>query len=366
MRRSTPHGTPSRASRYLIPSNTRRLVWRSLAVAAVLLAAFGGLYAAGVHRVASPGTLASAHGAIDVQCTQCHQPAKQVVDLRCERCHDPIDARRFESAAHAVRIGALAARTAHETGSACATCHVDHGGRRRNLAQVDDIRCTACHTFGSLSKHPEFALVRAGRDESAGLNFPHEVHLREVAKIGTDRCLSCHMQTPDQRGFEPISFDTHCAKCHVINNTLSTNGREPVKSGWTPAAALPPAAGTGPTRGTPDERGRVILARFTHRDPWTLVAAERLTRAIEGAAAVPAHSAAEVEARLTALTRSIPLASLADADLQTWLPILDREVAALDRAIAAGPTAPPDPTAGLESLTAVDPSLGPLLNQIRG
>ena len=69
MRRPTPHGTPSRASRYVIPADTRRLVWRSLAVAAVLLVAFGGLFAAGFHRVASPGTLASAHGAIDVQCS---------------------------------------------------------------------------------------------------------------------------------------------------------------------------------------------------------------------------------------------------------------------------------------------------------
>jgi Cytochrome c3 len=367
MRRTTPPGTPSRASRYLIPADSGRLVRRSIAAAGGVLIVSVGLFIAGMHRLASPGTLAAAHGSIDVQCTQCHQPAKQVADLRCERCHDPIDTRRFGGAAHAVRIGALAAHTGHEPEPTCATCHADHGGRRRDLAQVDDVRCASCHTFASMTKHPEFALIRAGKDAGAGIDFSHEVHLREVAKTGGDRCLSCHTPTQDQRAFEPIAFDTHCAKCHVLNGALTLNGTDLLKSGWTPTAALPPAGGAAPTRGAPDERGRVTLERFSHRDAWTIAAAERLTRTIAGdAVASSANRHADATARLTAVTRAVPLAALEDGDLTAWVPLLDREIAALERAVAGGSAAALDPVAGLEPLAAIDPSLAPLLTQIRG
>src|SRR5688572_5040236 len=253
MRRPTPPGTPSRASRYLIPLDSGRLVRKSLGIAAVVLMLGLVLYLAGLHRIASPGTLAAAHGSIDVQCTQCHQPAKQVIDLRCARCHDPLDTRRFEEPAHAGRISALAARAADQAAPACATCHADHGGRRRDLTQVADRQCASCHTFTSLSRHPEFALVRAGTDAGSGFDFSHEIHLREIAKVGGDRCLSCHTPTSDQRAFEPIAFDTHCAKCHVVNDALTLNGTDLLKSGWTPETVLPPAASSSsPTRGTAD------------------------------------------------------------------------------------------------------------------
>jgi len=217
-----------------------------------------------------------------------------------------------------------------------------------------------------MTRHPEFALVRAGTDAGAGIDFSHDVHLREIAKTGGDRCLSCHTPTQDQRAFEPIAFDTHCAKCHVLNGALTLNGTDLLKSGWTPAAALPPAAAS-PTRGAPDERGRVTLERFSHRDAWTIAAAERLTRTIAGdAVAASAHRSADATTRLMAVTRAVPLASLADADLTAWLPLLDRELDALQRAVAAGPAAALDPVAGLEPLAAMDPSLAPLLAQIRG
>lgn len=368
MRRPTPPGTPSRSSRYLIPFDSRRLVRRSLAVAGAVLVVGVGLYVAGVHRLASPGNLAAAHGAIDVQCTQCHQPAKQVIDLRCERCHDPIDSRRFEGPAHAVRAGARATRTAHEPALDCAVCHADHGGRRRDLRQVDDTRCASCHTFASMRSHPEFALVRAARDAGAGLDFSHEIHLREVAKIGGDRCLSCHTPTPDQRAFEPFAFDTHCAKCHVLNGALTLNGTDLLKSGWTPATVLPPArSSSSPSRGPADERGRVTLERFSHRDPWTIAAAERLTRTIAGGAFAASVYRREADiARLAALTRAVPLTALADTDLAAWLPLVDRDVAALERAAGAGPAALSDPTVGLEAFAGLDPSIAAVLAQVRG
>ena len=198
-----------------------------------------------------------------------------------------------------------------------------------------------------MSRHPEFALVRAGVDVGSGLDFSHEIHLREVAKIGGDRCLSCHTPTSDQRAFEPIAFDTQCAKCHVVNGALTLNGTDLLKSGWTPAGVLPPAvSSSSPTRGEADERGRVTLERFAHRDPWTIAAAERLARAIAGDARRMAGERDQDTARLTAVQRAVPLAALAAADLTAWLPLLDREIAALEQALAAGPSAQANPANG--------------------
>jgi hypothetical protein len=263
--------------------------------------------------------------------------------------------------------GALAAHPGREPEPSCATCHADHGGRRRDLAQVEDVRCASCHTFASMATHPEFALVRAGKDAGAGIDFSHDVHLRELAKTGGDRCLSCHTPTQDQRAFEPIAFDTHCAKCHVLKRRPHAQRHRPPQK-WMDARGGVAAA----RRGGADARRRrrtrrVTLERFSHRDAWTIAAAERLTRTIAGeAAAASAHHNADATARLTAVTRAVPLAALADADLTAWVPLLDREIAALERAVAAGAAATLDPVAGLEPLTALDPSLAPLLAQIRG
>jgi len=368
MRRPTPPGTPARSSRYLTPFDAGRLFRRSLAAAGALLVVSVALYSAGLHRLASPGTLAAPHGGIDVQCTQCHQPAKQAIDLRCERCHDPIDSRRFESPAHAARTGARATLAAYVPQVACSTCHVDHAGRRRDLKRVEDARCTSCHAFSSFDDHPEFALVRAVHDIGAGIKFSHEIHLREIAKTGGDRCQSCHTPTRDQRAFEPIVFDTQCAKCHLLDGALTLTGKDPLKSGWTLAAALPPARPStpAPERSAADERGRVTLERFTHRDPWTIAVADRLTRMIAGGALALAGARRGDEiARLTSLTLAVPLTALTDADLAAWLQLLDRDVASLARAVAAGPSASADPTAGLDAIARLDPSIPTLLTQLR-
>jgi len=367
MRRPTPPGTPSRSPRYMLPADGRRLFRVSLLVAAGALAVAVALYAVGLKGVASPGALAGAHDGIDTACTQCHQPAARVVDLRCERCHDPIDSRRFESAAHAAATGARAMRAAHIPPVECASCHADHGGRRRDLARVDDGRCGSCHRFGSFASHPEFAPIRAGHDVYSGIDFSHEIHLREVGKTG-ERCQACHVPTPDQRGFEPIAFDTHCARCHVQNGLLTLNGTDLLKSGFTPESVLPSAAllWTAPTRSARDERGRVTLERFRHRDPWTVAVAGRLTSAIAGAAvASEARRRGTEAARLTAVAQASSVSTLADADLTAWLELLERDAAVADRA-AATPAAQ-DPTAGLDAVARlIDPSTAAAVGALRG
>ena len=322
MPRAIQPGTPSRSLRYLIPLSGSRLTTWSLAGAAGALVLGVALYVAGVHGVASPGHVASAHSAIDARCADCHQPAKAVtavMDVRCERCHDPLDARRFGSPAHAALVGG-SANAAHITQVECAVCHAEHRGLSVNLVRTDDRRCTSCHTFGSFRSHPELAVVRAKRQPDPGLDFSHEVHLKEVAKLGGDRCQVCHQLTPDQRGYEPIAFDTHCAKCHVKDRVLTLNGTDPLKSLPTLADTLLPAAAAGqtmPATESRDERGRVILTGFSHRDSWVLAAADGITRMMDtpGISLERARLVSEIE-RVSAIAQAVPVASLADADLE--------------------------------------------------
>jgi Cytochrome c3 len=208
MARKLQPGTPSRSPRYVTPTSGRRLVTFSIGGAALALIVGVVLFATGVRTVASPGDVVGAHSTIDGRCAQCHEPAKAVTDVRCERCHDPLSARRYAAPAHAA-LGGSAWRAAHAESLACGSCHAEHRGRDAVLSRVADQSCTSCHGFGSFRRHPEIAAVRAGHDVEPGLDFSHEIHLREVAKIGGDRCQACHQSTDNQAGFEPIDFDRH-------------------------------------------------------------------------------------------------------------------------------------------------------------
>ena len=69
---------------------------------------------------------------------------------------------------------------------------------------------------------------------------------------------------------------------------------------------------------------------------------------------------------MTAVQRAVPLAALAAADLSAWLPLLDGEIAALERTLAAGPSAAANPAAGSEALAGLDPSIASLLTPLQG
>ena len=337
MPRQVTHGTPSLSPRYVRPRQSRIVRWSALGAAA-LVGIIAVAYMSGLKTVASPGTVAAGHAAIDKRCAQCHQPAKAASDLRCERCHDPIDTRRFENSAHAVVSGHNLWHAMKATPVACATCHDEHRGRAKTLAAVDDRRCGACHDFASFGRHPEFAAVRARRGLDEGMEFSHFIHLREIAKVGGDRCTSCHMTTADQVRFEPIAFDTHCARCHIKDGALTLNGTDALVSGFTPAELLLKGTSQAPAPqlSAPDGRGRVTFQSVGHRDAWVMANAERLSRAL-ATAAVSAERAqlSSEQARLTAIVNAAPLSLQADRDLAAWHDALGREVAVSKRTPAA-------------------------------
>ena len=369
MRRISP-GTPARAFRYVMPGGGRRLAAMSALAGLALVVGAAVVYLAGIRGVASPGAVAAHHANFEGRCSDCHAPVKGVADPRCERCHDPVDSRRLGTPAHAAIGGVASSIAAHTSQMDCAVCHGDHRGRGADLRRVADERCESCHDFRSFSRHPEFALVRSGQEADAGIDFSHETHLRDVEKTGVtgvERCYTCHTQTQDGTGYEPISFDTHCAKCHIKDGALTLNGTDLLTSGFTPMAALIPGTpqASMPPATAPDERGRVTLQRFTHRDPWVLAAAARLTRTLAGTAVMTARQQRNDRlASLTAFTQDVPIASLSDGDLSVWAASLQNDVAALDQQIAAGAAAQPNGAAGLDALaSAIDPSLVPLATQ---
>ena len=336
MRRPPVPGTPWRSSRYWMRPASALVRW-SLAVAAAVLFAVLGTFFLVSHRVASPGALSSAHRDVTEQrdCVQCHQPAHAADDMRCQRCHDPLDANRLAVTAHAAVGAGVDVRSVHTGSMKCAACHTEHAGASSDLKRVDDRRCDGCHQFGSFRHHPAFASERAARDSSSSLEFSHLIHLREVAKTRADRCQSCHQATRDGRGFEPIAFDTHCASCHVVNGSLTSNGTAVLKSGWIPGAALPSAGAPwrAPAQIDADDRGRVMFEGFSHRDPWVTAVASQLTRRIAGSSlALERASQERRRDNVSALLSTVPLASMMGEDLAAWQTILDGEISALERA----------------------------------
>ncbi|HEV3140858.1 MAG TPA: hypothetical protein VGY57_10095, partial [Vicinamibacterales bacterium] len=364
MPRPVAHGTPSLSKRYLRPRRSGLVRW-SILGAAIIVALLAAAYLQ-FKTVASPGTVAAGHAAIDARCAQCHLPAKEASDLRCERCHDPIDTRRYENGGHALVSGhdtwhALKATSA--TPVSCATCHDEHRGHAKPLATVDDRRCAACHDFASFGRHPEFAAVRARRGPDEGMEFSHFIHLREITKVGGERCTTCHVMTADQVRFEPIKFDTHCAKCHIKDGALTLNGTDLLVSGFTYADLLlkGTAQAPAPQFSAPDGRGRVLFQGVGHRDPWVVANADRLSRAqtLDATAAERTRLRSQ-EARLSAIVNAAPLSLQADRDLSAWRDQLRREMAAPQRTGAAVNVSRDRAPSGPE----IDPALAAVAAQI--
>ena len=283
MPRLPQEGTPrpARAKKYVFPARSRPVLWASLVVSVTVAALLVGGYAAGARRSLSPGDVAAHHARIDVKCSQCHEPGREVAAVRCERCHDPLTSGRLMHSAH-VFVGSGDPRRAEASEDlACSSCHSEHRGRGADLAAVDDRECATCHLFSSLSAHSEFAAVKAGATAGVGLQFNHLKHFEEFAKAQGGSCELCHRPTADRRGFAPISFDRDCTMaCHAVgpSETLDLEGLvlpsllpEPWRSG-TSVTLEPP---------DPNVPKEVTIVGPRHRDSWVLYNAHALRYSLD-------------------------------------------------------------------------------------
>ena len=346
-------GTPARTDRYVFPRLRRWLFGASFGGALVLAGLLAGAGMTRFRAIAAPGPIASPHVGFEQKCEACHAPSAAAV--RCESCHDAFGTGRYENAAH-VRFGTSdPVRIARADWLECAHCHTDHRGRAFPIARTDDRDCRGCH-FSSMKDHPEFAIVRAKVQKDEGLLLSHKKHLKAVRKARLEDCQYCHEPTRDRSGFEPPSFDRHCASCHLKNGTMGPTDPIPAE-----ALVLPqdsdPSIGQG-RRADPDSKGQVVVGKLVHKDPWVLANIWRIAREVdpEGFAA----RRAALESKAAALLQESKL--LATRPVPASDPKAER-IRLETRLASLGPASRPDERRSLERRIArisLEAELGPL------
>lgn len=280
MSRPVSSGTPSRTNRYLFPRNPSRLFWvcalSGLAVAVALTA----LVLTADKTVATPGPLSTHHAPFENKCAACHGPS--VADVRCEYCHDPFGSNRYRNAGHVWFGTGDPAKIAKAATADCARCHSDHRGREFSMVRVDQRQCATCH-FSTIASHPEIALVKAKVMRGEGIHFPHKRHLQEMKKAGLDQCNFCHEPTRNRVGFEPVSFDRQCARCHTKNGKVGNTDPMPASAVVLPEQIGAPWAQAEAAQVDHLARGKVSMRDLVHRDPWVLYNLWQLSRAVDPA-----------------------------------------------------------------------------------
>jgi hypothetical protein len=332
MARKPTWGTPQRAEHFPVLRGKWGLLKPAAIAGGVLLALLVVGHLAGARTTFSPGSVTGAHGSIDASCAQCHTTGHGVSNARCQRCHDPASGGRLTVSAHVLFGSGDPKKSAAAPDVACAQCHVEHRGRKASISAVPDAQCAQCH-FGSLRKHPEFAVLRASTKEAPGMNFGHEKHIQEVMKAqgvssAAQTCAACHQTSRPRRDFEPLSFEQHCAACHGKQGSVGTIDPVPL----TDVVDLEGLKARGVAAASsyrPEDfeinRGKVARPTVRHRDPWVLFNLDKLRAETDPEGF--ARDRGRVEARIAALERRLA-ASAALASLDTTA--LSQRAAALE------------------------------------
>jgi hypothetical protein len=334
MPRKPTWGTPTRSEHHPPLRKRWQFLYPSAIAAAVVAVVLIGGHLVGMRGTLSPGSVTGAHGSIDTSCEQCHTTGRGVSNVRCQRCHDPASAGRLTASAHVLFGSGDPRKAAAVPDLACAKCHVEHKGRRASISAVPDIQCAQCH-FGSLRRHPEFAVLRASTAEAPGMNFGHKKHIEDVMKeqgfTAAQTCATCHQKSAPRRDFEPISFDQHCASCHSKGGSVGVVDPVPltdvVDLEGLKARGLAAAVAALKPEDFEIARGKVARPSLRHRDPWVLFNLDKLRAESDPEAF--AGERARIEARIAALERRLaaatPFASLDKPALQERATALQRE-----------------------------------------
>jgi hypothetical protein len=355
MARGVSWGTPGRSPHY----PPLRAKWTFLGPALLLgllaLVLPLALHAIGWRGSVSPGGVTSPHAPFEARCEECHTPRAGVADARCQRCHDASGAGRLTGRAHVLFGSGDPRKAAASEPRACVGCHVDHHGRGARLAAVDQRQCGSCH-FKSLAAHPEFALLRTSTPDAPGIHFPHERHMRELAKqnvAAKDACLRCHEPEGAGRDLSPISFARHCGSCHEKNGSLGLVEPIPLEDVAAPARLAAPGVSFR-LEEFEESRGRIAKTAVHHRDEWIVLNLRRLRSELD-----PGKVAAEraaLAARAAQLARrqalAAPLAGLDAEALQSREAALAAELEGLEARLA-GQAQAATTAAGLDRLREV-------------
>ena len=357
MARRVTWGTPFRSLHYLFPRNKWRFLVPSLLAGGAVLLLLLLLHAIGWRNPVSPGSLISAHASFESRCQECHRPREGASNLRCQRCHDPSGAGRLTQSAHAFFGSHDPKVAAAQPNLECAQCHVEHRGRGFALSAVDQRQCVSCH-LRSFRGHPEFPALRKPSQETPGILFTHDRHVKEALKksggFAKDTCVTCHEPQTESKesgrtnDLEPIVFDKHCVACHVKDGSVGII--DPI----TQADVLGPdeltAEGLGPFDKAQFEigRGRVSRIAVAHKDEWVVANLRKLRRELypEDWAAARGALAARQNQLQRRLAQSTPLAAVDLAGLRARQAAVESEIKGLETRIA-GQASGQGPAAGL-------------------
>ena len=278
-------------SAYVFPASDRSVLRWSLVAAVLVPVILGGLYfvsapsrpgarMSGLRSVLAPAPTFSRHSMAILDCAQCHRAGQAVEDARCERCHDVPLSARLSNAAHVFQSGGDSAAALAAPVVRCATCHLEHQGADVHFGEVDDRECGSCHRTArnglrrltTLSRHPEFAIVREGVESGSGLRwFNHKLHVGKVQVKFGKTCDACHQRTADGPTFSPISFPAHCAPCHE-EDLADSAGTMPAAT----FAALGPLPPSLRPRTDLDDETRRGVTGVKHADRWILSTVQAL------------------------------------------------------------------------------------------
>jgi hypothetical protein len=370
MPRQVSWGTPSRSEHYLRPRKAYRLIMLALLAGGVLAFLLLVFHLVGMRGAVAPGSVISAHAPVESRCEECHAPRSGASNLRCQRCHDAAGAGRLSNGSHVLFGSGNPRKAAAAPDLYCAGCHVEHRGREAKLSLVDDLQCVRCH-FRGLGGHPEFAVLRRKSLEVPGLKYPHDCHVRELAKKGSCKelsfdpgpvasaatCSRCHEPAQAGRDLVPISFDKHCASCHLKDGSVGSMDPVPQED------ALPPEAirglgiqadwlGRGDAFDT--GRGKIAKSMLRHKDEWVVFNMWKLRRELdpEGFAKERGLLLARASQLRRRLVLAVPLAGLDLDGLKARQAAVRLEIRGLERRMA-DQSKGVDPAAGLARLDEV-------------
>jgi hypothetical protein len=263
----------------------------------------------------SSGELSSGHANLEKQCESCHVIGQRVDDMLCSSCHEKTSIHTvYDFKAHylyrsndAKRLSPASLQEYAGRELPCRACHVEHRGKDADIRLISDKKCLACHKFGNFNKnHPEFDFARTKTPDDATLLMTHIRHtgfvLKEInggasldvlfqqLKMETmdfthffeQACLYCHNPDPDGRNFKNISFEKHCAQCHIkggasVQGLPRLNPFMPAKPGVETIRQMQLRGGPGLSwvyasnpRLTTVEDGEVAKNPVYHKDPWIM------------------------------------------------------------------------------------------------
>lgn len=180
-----------------------------LGCALVIMTVAAGMFFSGHEAIFMNGEVAQAHVIIESRCDSCHQPWAGAVADKCITCHLPV----LLGTNHAM------------TDQACAMCHREHGGRTKDLRQVEVRQCLACHQdVLTEARHPldtaqqclfchgEHTPATFVRTVERDLILSHKAHTQDPGLVKAP-CVLCHQPSPNP-GRMQFPPEPVCRACH--------------------------------------------------------------------------------------------------------------------------------------------------------